>query len=67
MSLILRKTSQWWYGYFRIDGEETVVQLGVKVEGQRPASLKNDGDSLFENSRGRAAQSSPRCQRRNSP
>jgi len=54
MSLILRKTSRWWYGYYRIDGKERVVPLGVQVEGQRPASLSEEGDSSFEQSRGRA-------------
>jgi hypothetical protein len=52
MSLILQKSSQWWYGYHRRDGKERVVSVGVRVEGQRPASLSEKGDSAFEQSRG---------------
>lgn len=54
MSLILRRTSQWWYGYYRMDGKAVVVPLAVRVAGKRPASLREVGDALFEQSRGAA-------------
>ena len=54
MSLILRKTSRWWYGYYRLDGKATVVPLGVQVQGIRPQTLADTGDALFEQSRGAA-------------
>ena len=54
MSLTLRKTSQWWYGYYRFDGHEQVVSLGIRVQGLRPKTLAEVGDALFEQSRGAA-------------
>jgi hypothetical protein len=54
MSLIFRKTSQWWYGYFRVDNEEMTVRLKVRVMGTRPKSLRDEGAAAFERSRGEA-------------
>ena len=54
MSLIFRKTSQWWYGYFRVHNEELTVGLKVRVMGTRPKSLRDEGDAAFERSRGEA-------------
>ncbi len=54
MSLEFRKTSRWWYGVFTVNGERQVVNLGVKIAGQRPAKRTQQGDDVFERSRGRA-------------
>jgi integrase len=54
MSLVMRKTSKWWYGRYKIDGKEFVKNLQVEIRGVRPASLKETGSVHFENSRGEA-------------
>lgn len=54
MGLTLRKTSDWWYARYYIDGRQIVKRLTVKVKGQRPARLAEEGDRVFENSRIRA-------------
>jgi len=52
--LVLRKSSDWWYGRYRIDGKEYVKNLQVPVRGKRPARLIETGSPQFENSRGEA-------------
>ena len=52
--LVLRKSSDWWYGRYRIDGKEYVKNLQVTVRGKRPERLTGTGSPQFENSRGEA-------------
>ena len=54
MSLVMRKTSQWWYGRYKVDGKEFVKNLQVEIRGTRPKSLNETGSVHFENSRGEA-------------
>lgn len=54
MPLELRKTSQWWYGRYQANGKIHCINLGIRVEGKRPDSLLDHGDTRFERSRGRA-------------
>ncbi len=56
MALDWKKTSQWWYGRFRINGRSQLINLGIKIEGHRPKSLTELGDVVFERSRGQAFQ-----------
>ena len=43
-----------WYGRVEVDGKSKVVNLKVKVRGQRPPTLRQQGDALFEASREQA-------------
>ena len=54
MALDWKKSSAWWYGRFAQDGRSILVNLGVKIQGQRPDSINGDGDAAFERSRARA-------------
>jgi integrase len=54
MPIEMRKSSKWWYGRFNISGKVHVVNLGIEIEGQRPASITKEGNRLFERSRARA-------------
>jgi integrase len=54
MSLVMRKTSQWWYGRYKVDGKDFVKNLHVEIRGTRPATLHETGSVYFENSRGEA-------------
>jgi integrase len=54
MGLEIKPESQWWYARFRVGGKIKQVRLDVRVEGERPARLKDDGDRAFERSRGAA-------------
>lgn len=54
MPLELRKTSNWWYGRYQSSGKVQCINIGVRVEGNRPASIKETGDLRFERSRGKA-------------
>ncbi|MGO8696796.1 MAG: tyrosine-type recombinase/integrase [Limisphaerales bacterium] len=54
MSLELRSSSKWWYGRFRANGKDLVINLGVRIEGQRPRTLREPGDLVFERCRGHA-------------
>lgn len=54
MSLVMRKTSKWWYGRYKVDGKEFVKNLQVEIRGTRPKSLNETGSVHFENSRGEA-------------
>ena len=54
MSLVMRKTSKWWYGRYKVDGKEFVKNLQVEIRGTRPDSLNETGSVHFENSRGEA-------------
>jgi integrase len=53
-NLQLRKSSKWWYGYYRRNGKVFAPNLQVEVAGRRPESLKDAGDAAFERSRGQA-------------
>jgi len=46
--------SKWWYGRVMVNGKKITRNLGVKIEGTPPASLKDFGDPLFERSRSKA-------------
>lgn len=54
MPLELRGTSKWWYGRYTSDGRRLCVNLGVKIAGNRPTSLMDEGDGAFERSRAAA-------------
>jgi integrase len=54
MSLEIRKSSKWWYGVFKVNGQKLVLNLGVPVTGARPPKRTMLGDDEFERSRGRA-------------
>ena len=54
MSLEIRKSSNWWYGVFVVDGRKTVINLKVPITGARPPKRTMIGDDEFERSRGRA-------------
>ncbi|MFA5687744.1 MAG: tyrosine-type recombinase/integrase [Kiritimatiellales bacterium] len=56
MSLVMRKTSKWWYARYKIDGKEFVKNLHVEIRGARPKDLSEKGSVYFENSRGEAQQ-----------
>ena len=45
-----------WFGSFAVNGKRRVLNLGIKIAGQPPASLslKDDGDAAFEWSRATA-------------
>ena len=51
MSLELKSSSQWWYGRFTVGGRRRRVNLNVKAQGIRPATLADQGDATFERSR----------------
>lgn len=44
-------SSNWWYGRFKINGKSKCVNLGIKIEGRVPSSLKEPGNTAFERSR----------------
>ena len=54
MSLEVRKSSTWWYGVFKVNGQKTIINLGVPITGKRPPKRTMLGDDEFERSRGRA-------------
>lgn len=55
MGLELRRNlSNWWYGKVEANGRSYTKNLGVKVEGRVPGSLREVGDIAFERSRARA-------------
>ncbi len=55
MPLEMRKTSQWWYGRYNVGGKVHCVNLQVRIEGKRPASISDENtDKEFERSKGRA-------------
>ena len=43
-----------WFGAFEINGKRFAQNLGVKIAGTPPASLKEEGDAAFERSRATA-------------
>ncbi len=63
MSLELRKSSNWWYGVFVVNGQKTVVNLKVPIAGKRPPKRTLQGDDDFEQSRGRAQEAYDRLAR----
>lgn len=54
MSLEIRRSSNWWYGVFVVNGTKTVINLKVPITGRRPPKRTMIGDDEFERSRGRA-------------
>lgn len=54
MALKLYKSSSWWYADFSVNGQRKTVPLGVRVEGRRPGTLREEGCPDFEESRARA-------------
>ena len=55
MALELRRgTSEWWYGRLQSNGRRLTKNLGVKVEGQIPPTIRQTGDIVFERSRAKA-------------
>jgi integrase len=55
MSLEIKETSQWWYARYRRNGKTRLINLGIKVEGERPdKGIGQAGDDRFERSRGKA-------------
>lgn len=55
MSLELRRNvSEWWYGRLQANGRRYVKNLGIKVEGRIPPTLRQTGDIIFERSRAKA-------------
>ena len=54
MALDWKKTSQWWYARFTVNGKTKLINLGVKIKGQRPKSINGWGDETFRISRERA-------------
>jgi integrase len=53
-SLEIRASSKWFYGRFKHEGKSRCKNLGVAIAGQRPISIREEGDREFERSRGRA-------------
>ena len=47
-------SSKWWYGRFTVNGKSKCMNLGIKVAGNVPRTLKQPGDTAFERSRMRA-------------
>ena len=63
MSLELRRgVSEWWYGTFKTNGRKFTKNLGVKVQGVVPTSLREMGDIVFERSRAKAQAASEKFQ-----
>ena len=50
-SLTIKKGVQWWYGRYRFEGVEPTPRLRVKIRGERPPSLRQEGCPKFEASR----------------
>jgi hypothetical protein len=46
--------SKYWYGAYAVNGKRHVKNLGVEIAGTVPDSLRREGDSAFERSRGKA-------------
>lgn len=51
MSLEIRKTSNWWYGVFVVDGKKQVFNLEVPIKGVRPCEDMPEGDAAFQRSK----------------
>ncbi len=63
MSLELRRgVSEWWYGKFKANGRKFTKNLGVKVQGVVPPTLREMGDIIFERSRAKAQAACERLQ-----
>jgi integrase len=60
MALIIKRTSRWWYALFKSNGRRQAINLKVKIEGTRPASVGDAGDDAFERSRGKAIEAHER-------
>jgi integrase len=56
--------SNWWYGSYQVNGKRRVVNLNVKIMGEVPHSLREDGNAAFEQSRGQAQLALERHQRK---
>jgi hypothetical protein len=57
MALVIKRTSQWWYGLFSSSGRRKTINLGVRIEGRRPRDLGRQGDDEFERSAGKPGRS----------
>jgi integrase len=64
MALEIRKSSRWWYGTFMVNGQKTVINLGVPITGKRPPKRTMLGDDEFERSRGRAQEAHDRQEKK---
>ena len=64
MALEIRKSSNWWYGVFMVNGRKTIINLGVPITGKRPPKRTMLGDDEFERSRGRAQEAYDAQQRK---
>ncbi len=54
MPLVMKKDSRWFYAKVRSHGKEFTTQTGIEIMGKRPATLRDKGDSDFEESRKKA-------------
>src|SRR4051812_36265507 len=54
MALEMKESSGWWYGRYMVNGDLRRVNLGVRICGVRPISIREIGDAAFEQSRGKA-------------
>ncbi|HEY0946852.1 MAG TPA: tyrosine-type recombinase/integrase [Opitutaceae bacterium] len=61
-SELRRGVSEWWYGTFKINGRKFTKNLGIKVQGVVPPSLREMGDIVFERSRAKAQAASEKFQ-----
>jgi integrase len=64
MALVIKRTSSWWYALFKSNGRRQAINLRVKIEGTRPASVGDAGDDAFERSRGKAIEAHDRLLRK---
>jgi len=62
MALEMKRNSKWLYGRIMVNGVKKAVNLGVEIKGERPSTLREEGDALFERSRGRAQEKLRRLQ-----
>ena len=54
--LEMRKDSKWWYGRWTTQGQTSVKNLDLEIEGRRPESINAEGDRRFGQSRARPSQ-----------
>ena len=51
MALEFKKPSKWWYAAYRENGRKRSHNLGIKIEGECPAKVWEDGDKAYRKSR----------------
>lgn len=56
MALEFNSSSSWWYARIMQKGKLRRINLGIRIEGERPPSITCEGNPAFERSRGRAQQ-----------